>query len=417
MTKAVERRQREATLPRGTPDAPRTTTIIYLAALCIIATISITSHFLTNRIVAQQESTALLVNTAGRQRMLSQRITRIAEEVADGTLDATTGGSALNTLADRMETAQHQLAYGDIPHGMPAATSPRLRAIYFESPLRLENQVNVFLAHTRAFAAKPAVSLSDPDLRAMVAAASIPLLNALDTAVSEYQAESEHDVRHLRHVMSTLTGIMLVVLVLEALLIYRPLFNRLTGAISLLIKASTTDFLTGAMNRRAFLGCVERELSRTDRMHQPVCLLMADIDHFKQINDTYGHPTGDLVIKHFAAIAQTTLRNGDALGRIGGEEFAILMPGTTLAGAQRAAERLRERFGTVTAAVTPHAQRVLATVSMGVVCTSGGTVSQMLAEADALLYRAKQGGRNRVEASLSATAAGGYVTVGAELAG
>ena len=382
-------------------EAPRATTVIYLFALFLIACISITSHVLTERIVSQQESTALMVNTAGRQRMLSQRITRLAEEVADGSVNAAAGRSEIRGLADRMDAAQHQLAYGDIPHGMPAAASPRLRAIYFGPPLRLEQQVNGFVAHTRAFAAKPAVSLADPDLRAMVAAAAAPLLDSLDAAVSEYQAESEHDVRHLRHVMSTLTGVMLLVLVLEALLIYRPLFNRLTGAISLLVKASTTDFLTSALNRRAFLGTAERELARVGRLQQPLCLLMADIDHFKQINDTYGHPTGDMVIKHFAGIVQTNLRTGDTLGRLGGEEFAILMPGTTLTGALQAAERIRERFGTTTAAVTPHAQRVLATVSIGVVCSTGGSVAHLLAEADRLLYRAKQSGRNRVEAGNS----------------
>ena len=394
---AIERRQRDKTLARGTPEATRSTTVIYLVALCIIAAISLTSHFLTNRVVSKQENTALLVNTAGRQRMLSQRITRIAEEVADGSTDPATGRNALRMLADRMDMAQHQLAYGDVAHGFLPATSPRLRAIYFGPPLRLENQVNTFLAHTRAFAAKPTVTLADPDLRAMVTAASAPLLNGLDTAVSEYQAESEHDVRHLGHVMTTLTGIMLIVLVLEALLIYRPLFNRLSSAIAMLVKASTTDFLTGAMNRRAFLSSMERELAQSDRMQQPLCLMMADIDHFKKINDTYGHATGDLVIKHFVAIADANLRAGDSLGRLGGEEFGILMPATSLAGAQQAAERIRERFGAITAAVTPQSQRVLATISIGIIGSTGGTASDLLAEADALLYRAKQGGRDRVE--------------------
>ena len=135
-----------------------------------------------------------------------------------------------------------------------------------------------------------------------------------------------------------------------------------------------------------------------------------------QINDTYGHPTGDLVIKHFAAIAGLNLRTGDALGRLGGEEFAILMPGTSLLGAQGAAERIRERFSATTAAVTPHAQRVLATVSIGVVCGTGGSVSHLLAEADALLYRAKQGGRNRVEIGHS-RAPGEIDAAAVELAG
>ena len=88
---ALERRQHYAALPAGTPEAPRSTTIIYLVALCIIAGISITSHYLTNRIVAQQESTALLVNTAGRQRMLSQRIIVVAEEIVDGSRGSQSG--------------------------------------------------------------------------------------------------------------------------------------------------------------------------------------------------------------------------------------------------------------------------------------------------------------------------------------
>ena len=414
--KAGQRRSGDRFLTPGTPESPRSTTFIYLVALCIIAGISITSHVLTNQIVQQQESTALLVNTAGRQRMLSQRITLTAEQVVDGSIDANKGRAEIRALADRMELAQHQLSYGDITHGLPPVTSPRLRAIYFAPPLRVESQVIRFLAHARAFAAKPAVAPADPDLRAMVAAASVPLLSGLDIAVSEYQAESEHDVRHLRHVMSTLTALMLIVLVLEALLIYRPLFNRLTGAIAMLVKASTTDFLTGTMNRRAFLGYAERELLRASHLQQPTCLLMADIDHFKQINDTYGHPLGDLVIKHFAGIAASNLRNTDAVGRMGGEEFAILMPGTSLAGGQQAAERIRERFAALTAAVTPHAQRVLATVSIGVICASGGTVAKLLADADTLLYRAKQGGRNRVETGHS-TADGDIDVAGAELAG
>ena len=384
--------------PMRSPEAPHATTVIYLIALLIIAGISITSHVLTGRIIARQQSTALLVNISGRQRMLSQRIARLADEVADRSIDAAAGRAEMLALAGRMATAQRQLLEGDVSIGLPAATSPQLKAVYFGSPIHLQGQVNLYLAHTRAFAAKVTPAADDPDLLAMRSAVSASLPNALDAAVSEYQAASEHDVRHLRHVMSTLTGVMLVVLVLEALLIYRPLFNRLTDAITLLIKASTTDFLTGVLNRRAFLTAAEREMARCGRLGQPISLLMIDIDHFKRINDTYGHPAGDLVIKHFAAVAAANLRVQESLGRIGGEEFAVLMPGTSLNGAMMAAERIRARFASTTAAVTPHAQRILATVSIGVVCASSASVPELLAAGDRLMYRAKKNGRNRVEA-------------------
>ena len=385
------------------PPAPRTTTVVYLIALTLIAALSITSYVLTNHIVDRQQGTALLINTAERQRTLSQRITRVAEEVADGTLEPSAGRAELLALADRMEQAQHQLLDGDVTLGMPPARSRSLRTIYFDSPLRLAQQVNVFLAETRAFAKNPAVTLADPDLRAMIAGARAPLPEGLNTAVSQYQAESEHDIRRLDHMMTTSTATMLVVLVLEALLIYRPLFHRLTGAISMLVKTSTTDFLTGSLNRRAFLALAERELARSARLQQPTCLLMADIDRFKVINDTYGHAAGDLVIKHFAGVVQSYLRLEDSVGRIGGEEFGILLPSTNLQGAMLAAERIRERFANTTAAVTPHAQRILATVSLGVVCVTGGSATDLLSQADQLLYRAKEAGRNRVESGMGAS--------------
>lgn len=379
--------------------APWSTTVTYLIALLIIATISLSAEFVTQKIIARQEITALMVNTAGRQRMLSQRITRIADEVADGSRDRTAGRAEILVLAGRMEAAQRQLVDGDISHGMLPATSPGLRAIYFGAPIHLEQQVKTFLAHARSFAAQPTPGMGDPDLMALRQAVTAPLLNGLDAAVSEYQAASEQDVHHLRNVMSTLTCLMLTVLLLEALLIYRPLFNRLTGTISLLLKASTTDFLTGAMNRRAFLTAAERATFKARQLHQPLCLLMADIDHFKCINDTYGHPTGDKVIRHFALCVEGSLRKTDCVGRVGGEEFAILLPGTTLHGGMLVAERIRERFASTTAAMTQSEQPVSATVSIGMVCVSAGTLEDMFLQADQLLYKAKNSGRNRVEAS------------------
>lgn len=385
------------------PEPPRgswTTTLTYLIALLIIAAISLCADSVNQKIIARQENTALMVNVAGRQRMLSQRITRIADEVADGSADQTAGQAEIVALAQRMEAAQQKLVSGDPGRGMLPATSPALRAIYFGDPVHLEQQVNTFLGHARSFAAQPAPTMKAPDLLALRRAVTAPLLDGLDAAVSEYQTASEQDIRHLRNLMSTLTGLMLAVLLLEALLIYRPLFNRLSETISLLVKASTTDFLTGALNRRAFLAAAERGLSRARRNHQPLCLLMADIDHFKRINDTYGHPIGDKMIRHFASCAAGSLRSTDCVGRVGGEEFAVILPGTTLHGGMLVAERIRERFASTTGATARGEQPVTATVSIGLICASGGSLEELLVQADQLLYEAKNLGRNRVQAGV-----------------
>jgi diguanylate cyclase (GGDEF)-like protein len=384
----------------GTTVRPlRSTTLTYLAALLVIATISATSHLLTNRITARQGATLKLINLAGRQRMLSQRIAGIAEGMADGMTQQADGAAQLRLLAAQMETAQQQLLYGDPSKDIPLVTNSALQLVYFGPSIRLEQQVADFLRHTRAFANEPSPALTDPDLRALASEAHEPLLNGLDAAVSAYQSISEHDVRRLRHLSNALTALMLVVLVMEALLVYRPLFKRLTGAIAVLMKASTTDFLTEVMNRRAFLSACDRELARASRSHQAVCIMMLDIDLFKMVNDRYGHAVGDVVLQHFSAVALQNLRAGDLLGRLGGEEFAILLPGTDIAGGTLVAERIRSRFASTTAAVSSKAERIHSTVSIGVVCGSSGIISELLAEADKLLSLAKQNGRNRVESA------------------
>jgi diguanylate cyclase (GGDEF)-like protein/PAS domain S-box-containing protein len=158
-------------------------------------------------------------------------------------------------------------------------------------------------------------------------------------------------------------------------------------------RLATTDPLTGLANRRHFLSQVERELDRFKRHAQPAALLMLDLDHFKQVNDTYGHALGDAVLKHFAVISSQVLRKIDLLGRLGGEEFAVLLPDTTLIGAYPLAERLR---GII---MESPAGSISFTVSIGVAlfAPSDQDANAILIRADRALYRAKNRGRNRVE--------------------
>jgi len=161
-------------------------------------------------------------------------------------------------------------------------------------------------------------------------------------------------------------------------------------------RLSLTDSLTGASNRRHFIEAAEREVERAHRYHRPLSMLMLDLDHFKRINDTHGHHVGDEALKAFTAICQRTLRRNDVLGRMGGEEFAILLPETDTAGARRLAERIRHLV--MQAAVPADGDIVRFTVSIGVASCRGGehTVDSLLSCADEALYQAKHAGRNRV---------------------
>lgn len=158
---------------------------------------------------------------------------------------------------------------------------------------------------------------------------------------------------------------------------------------------ATTDVLTGINNRRQFTDLARRQLSIAQRNNRPTVAIMLDIDHFKKVNDTYGHGTGDEVIKTVAAVVAKSLRDHDIFGRLGGEEFAVVTPemnGDPIV----VAERLRTAVEAASSAGV--AGPVSVTVSVGVAeLKPDDTLDTLLARADDALYRAKQGGRNRVQ--------------------
>ncbi|HEX7255534.1 MAG TPA: GGDEF domain-containing protein [Gaiellaceae bacterium] len=159
------------------------------------------------------------------------------------------------------------------------------------------------------------------------------------------------------------------------------------------------DSLTGLANRRLCTAALEKELARAERFGEPLTLVLADIDDFKRINDRWGHPTGDEVLKAFAEHLRESVREIDLAGRWGGEEFALLLPGTDLEGGRRLAERIRARLGDHRL-VAPDGQRIVVSASFGVASFPVVTgQSRLVAAADAALYEAKRSGKNRVVAS------------------
>jgi diguanylate cyclase (GGDEF)-like protein len=161
-------------------------------------------------------------------------------------------------------------------------------------------------------------------------------------------------------------------------------------------RLATTDFLTGLANRRAFFEQAESARLLATRLNKPIALMMLDIDHFKQLNDRFGHASGDEALVLFADTARGALRDHDIMGRLGGEEFALALPGTDLDGALQAAERLR--IAVNQAPLITSGSGYMMTVSVGVVLVEPGeALTAALARADHALYAAKAGGRNRVE--------------------
>lgn len=157
---------------------------------------------------------------------------------------------------------------------------------------------------------------------------------------------------------------------------------------------AVTDHLTGLANRRRFERQLEREVARTVRYGRPFCLLLLDIDNFKTVNDTYGHEAGDEAIRRLALTLQAGTRGIDLAARIGGEEFAVILPETDLEGGVDVAERLR---AAIKAAEIPTVGRITASFGVAELPLHAETGHELKAAADAALYEAKHNGRDRVE--------------------
>lgn len=162
---------------------------------------------------------------------------------------------------------------------------------------------------------------------------------------------------------------------------------------------ATTDALTGIANRGHLMNAGAQEYARARRYGQDLAVLMLDIDRFKSVNDRWGHPTGDQVIRVVAQTLRSLARGQDLGGRLGGEEFALLLPATSLAGARTIAERLRQSVQDSESVRTADGEVVRFTVSIGVAALAAqdAKFDSLLQRADRALYLAKDGGRNRVE--------------------
>ncbi len=172
--------------------------------------------------------------------------------------------------------------------------------------------------------------------------------------------------------------------------------ERLLSMRDELLVQATHDALTGLWNRRATMESLGRELARSKREGRPVGLLLADIDHFKKINDTYGHLAGDCVLQTVATRLKNAMRTYDTVGRYGGEEFLIVSPGCDEAALMRRAEHLREAIAA--GPVVTREGNISVTLSLGAaVATTELPQDQFIKAADEALYRAKRGGRNRSE--------------------
>jgi len=177
---------------------------------------------------------------------------------------------------------------------------------------------------------------------------------------------------------------------------------QLQNSVNTLNKLALTDELTQIANRRSFVSSVKSELSRSQRIQKEVTFLIIDLDHFKLVNDKYGHPAGDLVLIHVAKLLKHAIRQYDIVGRIGGEEFAVFLGSTANQKSYNIAERFRGKLATTPIRYSGEAIYVTASIGM-VTYHEQVSFEQLYADADEALYQAKASGRNCIKVYLSSS--------------
>ena len=178
----------------------------------------------------------------------------------------------------------------------------------------------------------------------------------------------------------------------------RDLAEQLQAANALLAAEARHDALTGALSRRYFLDLLRREIDAAYAAGTPLCMAIADLDYFKQINDRFGHPAGDRALQHFVETCRAELRADDAVGRLGGEEFGILLPATSLSAGRAVLERLRQQVATRICADLPAEAALSVSIGVTELAASQDQPERLMSRADLALYMAKAAGRDRCEA-------------------
>ena len=296
-------------------------------------------------------------------------------------------GAAIRAARDRRRCRQpesvHRAAGERVPPAVPARAGTR----------RHESA----LAYHEKYAAADKGYLDDVSARQIAyerakheAAANrlqIDALNKQNEVLQLQQALGKKAVETSRLYIALL----ILVAVFIALFAYRTKRSQLH-----FMKLSRVDGLTGIDNRPYFIAQAERALEASRKLEQEVCVILCDLDHFKSINDKYGHATGDHVLRQAVLACRTHLRASDLFGRFGGEEFCILLPGCSLADARQRCEQLRVAIATVATDAANASSTVSASFGVAATSSSGYELRQLLAHADAALYRAKFAGRNCV---------------------
>ena len=396
-------------------DPTRTLNRAYILALAVIAFISIGAHFVTSKISDRQKDSTQIVYELNKQRTQMQQILIYAthyNQMGDP-LDMRFLFQSVNEMNQSHEFLVQTASATDVL-GKP--NSNALERVYFKPPYMLAKNINEYNILAQKYMGYNEKDQQEPREK-LIAEMTFQYTNvvqpAIDVALDSYQGEIIAEIERFFSIQLTGVCLILLVLVAEALFIFRPLVKRLRIYNRMMKKYALEDVLTGLNNRRAFLSNAGTSLRRAARDKTPVTVALMDLDHFKNVNDTYGHDVGDTVLKHFSQLVKKSFRSGDVIGRIGGEEFAILLPEASEDKAFKILQRLCQ---TVENTPCPYENEMgimddlYFTVSIGMFTakeiTHETAIEDLMKTADEALYYTKNNGRNGVSCAENITQKG-----------
>ena len=374
----------------------------YMTAFLLIAGISVVVHLITSSITQIQQASIKNTYLINQERTLIEQIS--ASSSKHYTLGEKLDYDLLTQAIDQLNSTHTKIINNIQDQSLFNPRSPVLNELYYDAPFYIDKNINEFIEKAQTYTSyEPGdKSVERVESHNFIQRKSRSLLQpSLNKALADYQNEVIKRVKTYHTIQLGGLVFVLIVLLLEAAFIFHPLAVRTRIYHNMLLKQALEDPLTGLSNRRAFMNRSEAAMKRAYRDQEQLIVALTDLDHFKSVNDTYGHDIGDAVLKHFSAVLKKSLRGGDIIGRIGGEEFAVILPKTNYETGKEALERLCHDVENNPCPYVSEQgidELLKYTVSIGYTNISSNqemSVDELLKKADEALYEAKEGGRNR----------------------
>jgi diguanylate cyclase (GGDEF)-like protein len=374
----------------------------YMVGLFLIAALAVASTVVTYRALSRQEADSLVLQVASTQGQLARRLASLAED-AGAAGAAPISAVEMRSIMDRLEAGQHGLQFGDPALGLPDDSSVAIDQLF----IAVADPFQVVRARGAEIVADLEVGRPvSPAVVADLSAAAELYDTTMASVVFQYQVEAEHRVQDLKVTQYFLLSGTLVVLLLVGLFLFRPAVRELRKRAELgpgqdreldaeqLSYLARYDPLTGLINRTLFADRLQGAVARSRRDGGLVALMFLDVDNFKDVNDGFGHATGDVVLRQIAQRLRWSVRESDTVARLGGDEFTVILEGGhRVEDAGRVATKI---LTSVTAPYQVGGQELRITASIGIAMypVDGEDADELLRAADIAMYSAKAAGKN-----------------------